>query len=185
MSKASKEAFMDDLVESGNWSQGDLFSRVNIHKWIAEFNEMSRLARTGAIELVDELITNSQIKDMARIKALERMHECLNTIWSNTRFAIKKDKNKRRMDNLNEMLEKIEPWLSETSFTTTTTTIRGETSQLKIDEILFKKIYNILIRLYREMLVPLNESDLIFYSVEEYSVDDIKAQLRDRIVNQG
>lgn len=176
----------DDLgfVESGNWNVAELYSRIKIMSPLKEFDEYKKMAISGCIEIGEEFLISDQVKTDSRLKALRRMFEAMETLVDNSLFAIKKKPDKDKMLHYKKILEKVEGWLPYTQKVITQENARGRSQMTQINEVVFDIIFKALKRLHREILEPLNNSDLIFYSVEEFDPDKFKDAIKKRIINQ-
>lgn len=177
----------DDIsfVQSGNWNIADAYSKLKTMKLIYEFDQYRTLAIFGSADILEDFVITQEVKNEARIKALRRIKEILEMIIDNSLFAIKKKSDKVIMENCHDLLIEIEKLFPFVEKVILIENYNGMRRVININEEIFHKIYKILIHVYKEILTPMNNSDLIYTSYEEYTVDEIKDSFKKRLIEQG
>lgn len=179
-----KEDFFASTIESGNWNIADLYSKVKIAKHLAEIDEYIKIALFGTAELIDEFTTSEEVKDMAKLKALHRLHEELKMVIDNTKFAVKQ-KDKHLLTGYEKVLDEIQPHLFNCTRKQKKVTIKGNVEITKINEPLFNDILKMLRKVHKELLIPLNRADLIFTSIDEFDPIKHKEEMMRQLIEEG
>ena len=171
-----------DFTESGNWNVAADYVKLKImkHLYLADEYELTAIFGTG--EMVDEFITNEQMKVVGRLKALKRLRKTLDIIINNTIFAVKKD-DKPKLEDLYKELTK---WDRAMIFCEIINyDMRTKSKTIKINETVFKKVLDGLIKIKKDLNEPLNRANLIFTEVEEFDPDKFKAEIAEDMIYGG
>lgn len=181
MSRFDKADF--ESSETGNWNVAADYTRLKIMKLLYHLDEYEIIATFGTSELVSEFVTSDELKDIAKIKAIKRLHQTLTMLINNTKFAVKKD----GRDRLHKFLEELEQLTA--LFDHIKIETRNERTKQKITRINekpFAILLKALIKIKAEVNEPLNRSDLIFFgSNEEYDPKQMKEMLIHRLSTQA
>lgn len=169
-----------DTSESGNWNTAKKYSDLKIMKWLYLIDEYETIAMFGTSELIEDIITTEEIKNIARIKALERLFHATGKVLRNTNFALFKEGKEKINDYKKDLklIQSVLPYIKEEIRDD-----RKKMSRVIIREEAFNFILNQLMRINEEMLEPLNKASLIFMAVEEFDPDDLKKKLIEDIVH--
>lgn len=176
----SKVSGSIDTSESGNWNTAKKYSDLKIMKWLYLIDEYETIAMFGTSELIEDIITSEEIKNIARIKALERLFHATEKVLRNTRFALFKEGRasvevyKKDLNLLRVILPNIKEEIRDD---------RSKRRKVIIKEEVFNFLLNQLMRINEEMLEPLNKASLIFMAVEEFDPDDLKKKLMEDIIH--
>jgi len=180
----AKGTYMD-FSETKNWNVARDYSHSKIMKLLYEVDMYERIATFGADEFIDELINSQEMKDLARIKALYRLRKTLEMIINNSLFAIKK-KNKGDKELLLKKLEelaKIKKAIN--SIEIKVNNMRDKKVTIKINEQIFEKILDMLISIKAEINNPLNNSDLIYSSEENFDPEEYQRRIEEELIYGG
>ena len=178
---AKKSEFFEPS-ETGNWNVASDFTKLKIMKHLYEADQYEIVATFGTHELVEEFMTDDNMKSLARLKAIKRLIKTLQMIVHNTIFAVKK-RDKETMKTFLKDLNKVEevlPKLQNESFNQKT-----NRTTVDIEEKSFNKVLNILIKIKSDINEPLNNADLIFTAKDELDIDNLKKQNINKIIEQG
>jgi len=169
-------------VQSSNWNVAKPYTTELILKWLVKIDEYRTLSIFGYSDLYGDLfIKNNNLKNTARIQALKRLINSIISLIRTTKFAIKKG-DKAEFDKHRERLLKIEKNLFRLKLETT----RGrKLMELDIDEDFFEKIISEIDKIIDDINFKLNDSSLIFTSMEEYDPKKVKDALKEKYINKN
>jgi len=168
--------------ESVNWNVARGYSLGKILRLLLEIDEYEKIAEFGTSELIDEFTINENMKTEARLKALRRLLKTLQMVIDNTIFAVKK-KDKELLKLYSEDLNKISKvmkYVSRTSFNQ-----RDKKKYTVIDEEKFEVIFEMLIRLKKEINEPLSRAGLIFGTDDSIDPDEFNKKLMEDMIFSG
>lgn len=164
--------------ETGNWNVAGDYTKLKIFKLLYEADQLETIAKFGCLEIEEEFYMREDIQKSSRIKALKRLVFVLKLIIENTKFALKYKEDKESFINfykdlidLEEMLPSIEAQK-----------IDKNKTKIEIYEEMFNKIFEKLIEIKKELLEPLNKSDLIFVHKEEFDPIAYQQSVEERFV---
>lgn len=170
------------VTESGNWNVAKHYSEIKIMKWLVLIDEYETIARFGTSDMLEEFNLDENFKNVARIKAIKRLHHAITKLIDNTIFALKK-KDKEKFTDYKKDLKVIESVIPTIEFNTINQ--KAKTSAIVINEDRFIFVLETLIKINTKMLDPLNDASLIFTPVEEFDPMKIKEKIAEQLVNQG
>lgn len=171
-----------DISETGNWNVAKPYTELKIMKHLFLADEYELICTFGTSDLIEEFVVDEDTKNLAKIKALSRLHKTLSLVISNTKFAVKGN-GKNKLTELQECLKEIYPLLPEVQMKKRNQA--DGTVRIRIREKLFDNILSLLLRIKEDMLLPLNEADLIFTSVDEFDPDKYKQEVMEDLINMG
>lgn len=178
------KAKYDEYIESGNWNIAESYSNSEIYRLIHEINEYIKIALFGTSELIDEFIVNEEVKEVARIRALYRIHTNLSLLYENTVFAVKRN-DKDLMHTFFDILNKIEKLLPLCEKEIIIQNNNGNKRLKKINPKFFDSVLKSLRTISTQMKYPLNRADLIFRSFDEYDPVKIKEEMLRELEEEG
>ncbi len=171
-----------DFSESKNWNSARVFAQIKIAKPLAELDEYEKMALFGTSDLVDEFQLTPNMKNLARIKALNRICHTLQMLVRNTIFAVnKKDRDKMNAftEDLNR-ISKVIPLVKKE-----TQNQRDKTTTIKIHEENFKMIFDMLLQIKEDVNYPLNKANLIFSSDDSMDPDELMKKIEEDMIHSG
>ena len=168
--------------ESGNWNVADSYSKLKIMKHLYEADQYETIATFGAEGMVEGIMLDESLKNVARVNALTRLLKCLSMIINNTIFAVK-SKDKETLKKLKKDLKEVGKAIPMVS--SVITNQRTRTNEIKIEEKIFRGLLDILIRIKSDINEPLNRADLIFSSSEEMDPDEMMKRIEEDIIMGG
>lgn len=180
--KKNQSANFYDMEETKTWNVAQSYSNLKIFKWLYYADEYCVIAKFGTSDMIDEFVTNDNMRNIARIKSLYRLTNCLLMIIDNSIFALRK-KDKPTMEEYRKKLiqiEKVIPVCHSNIYNQ-----KNKTTSTIIDEEKFKKILSLLENIKREINTPLNNADMIYYKSEEVDPDELMRQIQEDIIHSG
>lgn len=170
-------------VQSGNWNVAKPYTTEKILKWLVLLDNYQTIATFGYSNIEsDVFVRDGNLKNTSRLHAMRRLIHTLSSLARNTKFALKKDKDKETFSKYQKRLLKIDKNL----FKLRIEKKRGSRiEELNIDEILFDKIMNELNLMIDDINAKLNLSDMIFTHTEEHDPKKLKQAYKDKYVNRG
>lgn len=171
-----------DYSDSLNWNVAKGFAERMILNPIIECRNYETIARFGTLEIVDQLMTDESVKNVSRFVAIERLLYTLIDIIHNSKFAIKK-KDKDSVEELKKSLMKIKKVLPGLRSTIVNQKLKSKV--IKIHEVNFEIVLNMLAKIRADLLIPLNQADLIFSSDDSIDPDEFMAKLKEDMIHSG
>lgn len=172
-----------DTSETDNWNVAKNYSTYIVMQHIYRIKEYEEIARVGTTDIVDEFNITPATKELLQIKALNRMLIELQMLIGNTRFAIKKKEDRPLLLEYKKELDKLSNVIS--SVARKTFNERDKVETMRINEKPFNFVLKKLIHIKEELLYPLNRSDLIFGSFEEFDPEEYKKKISSDLVSGG
>jgi len=168
-------------IQSGNWNVAKPYTTELILKWLVKIDDYRTLSIFGYSDIyADVFMKDDNLKNTARLNALKRLINSIVSLIRTTKFAIKKD-DRDIFDNYRTRLLKIEKHLPRLRLEKK----RGsKIVELNISEELFEKIISEIDTKLDDINLKLNDSSLIFTSIEEYDPKKIKEALKERYINR-
>lgn len=176
----SRNNFVEPVSDTGNWNVAFDYIKFKVSKLLIELDEYQEISQYGTASIIEEFVVGESDKDIAKIKGIYRFHSTLMMLIENTFFAIKKDNDKEIMKKHYRDLKRIKPLLQEVKLRKM---INGRMRE-SIDEEVFNKILDMLIEIKSKINIPLNNSDLIFNSVEDFDPDKMKFDIKKRMAER-
>lgn len=183
MAKKSGPIDFEMVSETGNWNVAGDFVRLKVMKPLYEIGEFATKAVFGVTDIENAFGVSDEIITMIRIQSLKHMHHRLTALINDTLFAIKKKPDKELMKNYLESLHGLSEYLP--YIEDVVVNQRDNKKMIIINERVFDIVLHILNDIRRDVLVPLNNSDLIFTSVDETDPDELLKKIQEDIVNAG
>ncbi len=143
---------------SDNWNVADSYSKIKIMKLLAEIDEYIKIAKTGVSELSEEFMVAPQMRNNARIMALNRLHMTIEMLINNSSFGVKK-KDKTKLGQWYKALKTIK-----LDRTHSQVSNKDGAKTMNIKEPEFGVVLNTLIDIHRHILTPLNDAGMIYPS---------------------
>lgn len=159
-------------IETGsdNWNVADVYSKIKIMRVLQFFDDLSRIAEFGTINIEDVSEYPENFIKRKRVEALQRYFSEIKLLIRNTYFAVKKE-GKEAFDSYDNRLNNIKEFLSKCYSTYAGDNYNEESIDIK--EEMFSKILDIFNDIVREMYIHLNKASLIFRESEEVDLDKI------------
>jgi hypothetical protein len=156
------------------WNVADGYTKIKILLPLISLDKLDTIAQFGT-EVIgdDQFYTDNQL-NKRRVEALQRFEAIIKQLLGNVKFAMKKADHPH-IDRLVTRVKNTEPYLNE-SFKVTEDAVTHE-ELFKINEVLFKKILDILQSVKDELNTPLNNAGLIFRPTEEVDLDKIMSDI--------
>ncbi len=170
--------------DSGNWNIAQQYAYNMILKPLMLINEYKTIATFGTSDLINEFEVPEEVKTVAKISAIKRMHNTMEDVVSGCKFALKKD-DVEFMEKIGVALKQIEPDLVTISKSVQKTNATGSSQHIVIIELNFNKVFNMLKRLHEAMLHPMNRAELIFRASDRSDFSTWKADIKRSVVEQG
>jgi len=169
-------------VQSSNWNVAKPYTTELILKWLVKIDEYRTLSIFGYSDLQsDVFMRDNNLKNTARLNSLKRLINSIISLIRTTKFAIKKP-DKEGFNKYRTRLIKIEKFIYRLKIEKK----RGSRIvELNIDEELFEKIISEIDEMIDDINFKLNDSSLIFTSIEEYDPKKIKDSLKEKYVNRN
>lgn len=173
----------DVVSETGNWNVAKSFSEYKVMKPLAEISRYFIMARFGVENVEDNYNLPEEILTFNRIEGLKHVHYRLIRVINDNKFAIKVKRDKIKMEELSKVLYAINPMLNEIALTITNQ--RDNKRSIQINEEKFNMIFHLLETINTDLMECMNNSDLIYNSVEETDPDEILRKIQEDIINAG
>lgn len=172
-----------DLSESKAWNVARSYSEIKIMKFLVLADEYETLATFGVNELIEEFQTDRNAKSFVRIRALYWFNKILLMLINNTMMLVKiKDREKlvtykRYLLELKKIIEIIDEDSKKRK--------KDGNYEYVIDEKKFELVLFLMSEIKTEINEPLNKSELIYTSMDEYDPAKIKAEVMKRLTEIG
>ena len=181
---AGKKGYFDEthVSETGNWNVASDYSKSKIMKHLYYADEYETIATFGAVDFFEELQINFD-PDSLRIRAFRRLIKTLIMLIDNSKFAIKKSGDKKKLEDYRKELDrfyKIVPKLCKVKKNNI-----KKTSELKIIPEIYNPILERTVEIKSLINDPLNASDLLFLNKDEFDPRKFKKELLEKITTQG
>lgn len=179
----NKRAYADDSYENDNWNVAKGYTNDITLEHIRDLRKFERIARYGVFEFENQYIVQIEVKIDARLNGLSWYADELDSLIADNIFAIKpshKD-DKDKMEQFREdilILKNALPY-------TRRQTVQRDKKHTEIDEFVFEKILDMLIKIKIETLEALNRSDLIFKGIDEFDPEKVKEELLQELTDTG
>lgn len=157
------------------WNIADGFTKIKILRLLIEIDLYETIAMFGKKDM-DEPIDFSEIP-YRRVNALERVLFAMKQLIGNCHFAIDKGQDEKLIVMFKERIQNVEEVFDGIS-TEIINDVTKET-ELRINEIHFKKCFNILREIKDELNFPINRAGLIFRQGDELDLDAIMKSLEE------
>ena len=158
-------------VVSGGKDVWNISDRVMASKvWIIlyELDKTEKIAQFGKENMDDDIPQESIAQN--RVDAMSRIPFLLRQLIGNCQFTLER-KNKKLIDNFTWQIDRVESVLDGISFFTINDITKE--SFLDINELHFRKCFNILRKVKDDLNTPLDEAGLIFRKTEEVDLNDL------------
>jgi hypothetical protein len=152
--------------ETTSWNIADGFTKINVLKILIEINLYEEMAKFGGRN--GEEVIPSEIP-YKRVEGFDRLMFSLRQIISNCMFQIERE-DKDKIKALVERIDLVESF-SDGICDITKNDVTKE-SELKINDIHFRKLLDILTNIKEELHFILNRAGLIFRKGEETDLDE-------------
>lgn len=179
-----KKSFFDEGIvsETGNWNVAADYSRLKIMKQLYLADEYEIISTFGFSDFIDELNADMDV-DVLKIRGLKRLIKSLMMVIGNSKFAIRKDPFKKKLEDLRKELTrywKIIPTLFEYKINQ-----RNKTKELRLIQKEYDKALERVIEIKSEINEPLNKYDLIFTHHEDFDPKKAKEQIKKDLIERG
>lgn len=172
----------ETVSETGNWNVASDYSRLKIMKPLYMADDYETIATFGSSTLFEELEINYKT-DILKIKAFRRLLHTLIMLINNSKFAIKNDKDKKKLLAHRKNLERIEK-IVPTLFKIKRNKI-NKTSDAFIDYDKYNAMLDIVVDIKAEINEYLNKHDLLFTDKEEYDPKKAKEEYFESLTKRG
>ena len=160
--------------ESDTWNVAKGYVNLKILLPLVECDKLIRICMFGAEQIEQSVILDPITKTYFRLESIKRLVNELKLTIENTNAFLKKN-GIETIEDLRDCLEEVEKVMSgieeEISDDRTHTTI------IQINEKHFNLVLGYLRDIKEEIVKPLNQSNLIFPSSDEFDLDKLKEQL--------
>lgn len=142
-----------------------------------KIDQMEEIATYGTSDFLEEFVMKPEQKDLARIKAIDRLRFYLEQILRTAKFVLKEQDKKKCLEYIDTLfgMKKVLP-------TTHSETIRNNKKVPYINNELFDGCLDILVMIKQEMNEPLNRAKLIFSGYEEFDPKKFKESISERFI---
>lgn len=171
-----------DYSETSNWNIAKNYSESMILIPLQNIQSYETICIFGTLEMIDQFQVDENTKNMARIMSLERYLQTLELLISNARFAVKKD-DKLKLDELGKKLKKVLPALP--MIKEHGLDQKNKKNLILINEEVFHRILNMLIKIKVDLLEPLNSANLIFTSNDSLDPDELVRKMKEDMIFSG
>ena len=165
--------------ESAVWNDAKNYVGGKVHKWLILIDDYETLAIFGTNDIYgDVFMRDENLRNTARIRALDRLIHAMITLIRNTKFTIKKE-DKESFITHTERLNKIKKFIPKLKIEKK----RGrKVVELSIDESLFEKMMGEIHEKINDMNVKINRAGLIFAQFDEIDLNKLKENLEKEFV---
>lgn len=172
-----------NISETGNWNVANDYSKLKIMKNLYLSDEYADVAYFGQSSLVEELIQLDIPTDVLRLKGFDRLINCLIKVIDNSIFAIKTKTDRKKLRKHREKLMEINSIKS--TLYKVSRNQKTKKQSIRIEEEKYSKVLEIVFKIKRLINYPLNRSDLIFTSKEEFDPKKYKDDVMERASTKG
>lgn len=182
MSFKPKNEIVENLEESetGNWNGGKIYSSLIMNHLIKLSTEYEPIAMFGSIDIIEEFMTDNQMRNMARYKAIKRIYFTIDQLIRDSKFAIKKG-DKPLFGLARDDLMKVNTIIDQVKEETFNVVTKQK--ELKINEEVFQNVFSMLMSIKESLLDPMNRAELIFMPKEEYDPKAYKEAVFQRMIS--
>lgn len=177
-----------EYSESGNWNVAESWSTLMIFKPFQEASQYLTMAKKGCSNIEEEFIFDEDTKNKTRIKAIHWARDKIEEGIKNSFFAVNSTDQHTVLKYLKELqeLEEIKEGQKDSIMNQIEKRLIDRDSyKIVVNEELFRIVYNCLNRIFMNVLLPLNKSDLIFMYKERFDIKDIKNNIKEDILENG
>jgi len=172
----------DDFVESGNWNVAQKYSNL-IMDHLLNLTKYEGIAQFGIPEFEHQFEVSPEMSAKARISAVKWFANELLMLIRATTFAIKTPGDKTELEKHKKKVMEFRKYIPLME-------IRKidhgkKTNVVIVDEKVFDMVMPSLVELKEKILIPLNNSDLIFTSIEEFDIEKITAEKMKKLAGEG
>ncbi len=171
------------ISESGNWNVAADFARIKIMTPLAKCEYYEDITRFGYESIAEELIGYEIQNDLVRYTGLKRLINELIKVCKNSKFAMKKGKTKKTLQDHEDNLKKIKKILH--VLVKVKTNNINRTKELIIISEKFDKVFEIVLEIKSAINIPLNQNHLIFTDKEEFDPHKYKTSMKERLIYRG
>lgn len=170
-----------ESFETKAWNNAKNYAELKIMKFLILADDYETLATFGVNELMQEFQASKQERDLIKLRALYWLNSTLLTLVSNTTKLVK-TKYRQEMKNYKLYLYKLKEVIE----------IFDEDSKIKkrdgkivyqIDEYKFSLILRLLSEIKENINDPLNKSELIYTSADDYDPVKIKEEIMNNLID--
>jgi len=179
----NKRGYTDDSYENDNWNVAKGYTKDITLEHILDLRKFERIARYGVFEFESQYSIQLEIKIDARLKGINWYADELDSLIADNIFAIKpaRKDDKELLENFRDditILKNAIPFSKRE-------TVQRDKKNVEIDELVFGKVLDFLIKIKIKTLEALNRSDLIFKGIDEFDPEKIKDELLQELINTG
>lgn len=162
----------EDQISLGTeaWNIADGYVKFKVLKQLILCDKLETIAQHGVEEIEEEFNVPAELRAHIRVNAINRLKNNLKQIFTNVRFAIRKD-DEKKFEALRERISIVESMLDEVSYIRKDNISHRE--ELVINEDWFMKMLSELQEIKESVNVPINSAGLIFRRSDELSFDEL------------
>ena len=171
--------------ESGNWNVAESWSTLMIFQPFQEAGKYLTMAKKGCSDIEEEFQFDEETKIKTRLLALKWSRDKIEEGIKNSFFAVNTGDQKIVLEYLKEILDLDEVKEGQEKSIIDSVelrTINRDSYKISVNEELFNIVYKCLNRIFMQVLVPLNRSDLIFMFKEKFDKDSFKENVKKRFI---
>lgn len=163
-------------LEKGSdaWNVAQGYTQLKVLKPLVEMDSLVKIALYGVENIQESSQVPEQMKDQARIEAMQRLIDCLKEVIENSYFAL----NYEQQETLNKLkvrIEKVESVIDR--IFSIEEDARTNRSSVSINEKHFAVCLKTLRTIKTEITTPLNDANLIFPSSEEVDLEALQNKI--------
>lgn len=174
-----------ETSETGNWNVAENWSNLMIFKPFQEASLYLTMAKNGCSNIEEDFMFDDETKTKTRIQSIKWARDKIEEGIRQSLFAVKSGDVDNVKNKLHEVLSLDMPLANGKSpiDMIEIKMINRDKVIKAINEDAFKIVYGILKRVYMEVLIPLNRSDLIFMYREQFDPAEFKDKIKERFID--
>jgi len=172
------------ISETGNWNVAADFSKEKIMIPLINCDIYEDLASFGYETILEQIVNyNSIPQNNIKIIGLDRLIAELIRICKNSKFAMKKQGTKVKIEKYEKQLKKIRE-LIPSLYKFRTSQVK-RTKEMILDTAKFNQTLEIVSQIKSDINEPLNQNHLIFTDRDEFDPAAFKEKIKNRMKNKG
>ena len=169
--------------ETGIWNVAGEFSFDILMYHIYWIDRYEILAEYGASDFNQDINLSESDKSASKVKGLQWFYKHLSMLISNSKFAVKKEKDRTKLEEFQKELIEIKQYING-SFSEKINQ-KESTTSIKINDKLFSLVYSRIVKIREELYTILHKNNIIFKYVADMDPKTLKEKWKHKLENEG